>query len=99
MKFVEFHELAEKELINSRDYYDNLIFGLGKKFILEVEHVIERIKNNPSAFPQYFEKFRKALLRKFPYSIIYKDDGLKIFILAIAHQKRRPKYFVRRISY
>jgi hypothetical protein len=31
MKYVDFHELAEEELIDSRDYYDNLIFGLGKR--------------------------------------------------------------------
>lgn len=98
MKYVDFHELAEKELIDSRDYYDSLIFGLGKKFILEVEHIVNRIKNNPLAFPLYFNNYRKALLRKFPYSIIYKDDGSRVFILAVAHQKRKPKYYTDRIK-
>lgn len=98
MKYVDFHELAEKELIDSRDYYDNLIFGLGKKFILEVEHIVNRIRINPLAFPLYFNNYRKALLRKFPYSIIYKDDVSRVFILAVAHQKRRPKYYVGRIK-
>lgn len=98
MKYVDFHELAEKELLDSRDYYDNLIFGLGKKFILEVEHIINRIRNNPLAFPIYFNNYRKAFLRKFPYSIIYKDDGSRVFILAVAHQKRRPKYYAGRIK-
>ena len=98
MKYVDFHELAEKELIDSRDYYDNLILGLGKKFILEVEHIVNRIRINPLAFPLYYNNYRKALLRKFPYSIIYKDDGSRVFILAVAHQKRRPKYYAGRIK-
>lgn len=37
---VDFHELAEKELLDSRDYYDDLKFELGKKFILEVENIL-----------------------------------------------------------
>ena len=98
MKYVDFHELAEKELIDSRDYYDNLVFGLGKKFIIEVEHIVNRTRINPLAFPLYFNNYRKALLRKFPYSIIYKDDGSRVFILAVAHQKRRPKYYAGRIK-
>ncbi len=33
------------------DYYDDLVFGLGNKFVLEIEHIINRIRENPSAFP------------------------------------------------
>ena len=95
---VELHELAEKELIDSRDYYDKQIAGLGKKFLLEVEHILNRIKNKPLSFPIYFDGYRKALLRKFPYSIIYKNDGTDIFILAVAHQKRKPKYYLNRLK-
>ena len=40
---TDFHKLAEKELLDARDYYDELVFGLGKKFILEIEYVLKRI--------------------------------------------------------
>lgn len=96
MKHIDFHELAERELLDSRDFYDDLVPNLGKKFILEVEHIINRIKSNPFAFPVYFKNYRKALLRKFPYWIIYRLEEEKIYILAVAHQKRRPKYFLNR---
>ena len=95
---VDFHELAEKELLDSRDYYDDLKFELGKKFILEVENILNRIIHNPLAFPIFFKNYRKALLRKFPYSIIYKSNDNRVFVLAVAHQKRRPKYFVNRFK-
>lgn len=96
MKQVVFHELARKELLDSRDYYDGLVYGLGKKFIDEVEYIVNNIKTNPLLFPIYFKDFRKALLRKFPFSIIYKESKTKIFILAVAHQKRKPKYWAKR---
>jgi len=94
---IVFHELAEKELYDSRDFYDDLVFGLGSKFVSEIEYVINRIRENPYSFPLCFSNFRKALLRKFPYGIIFQDDGSKVFILAIAHQSRKPKYYANRL--
>lgn len=96
--YIDFHELAEKELLDSRDFYDDLVPNLGKKFILEVEHIVNRIKSNPLAFPIYIKNYRKAILRKFPYSVIYRIVDNKIYILAVAHQKRRPKYFANRVN-
>jgi toxin ParE2 len=92
------HKLAEKELLDARDYYDELVPGLGKKFILEVEFVFNRIRSNPLEFPFFPNDFRKALLRKFPYSIIFNFDGVRINILSIAHQKRKPKYYSNRLN-
>lgn len=97
MRILNFHELAEKELVSARDFYDDLVFGLGKKFVLDIEHSLKNVIQNPFAFPVYFKDFRKALLRKFPYSIIYKVGEESILILAIAHQKRKPKYWAERI--
>ncbi len=99
MKSIEFHELAIKELLDSRDFYDNLIWGLGRKFIIEVGHIISRIKNNPAAFPIYFKNYKRALIRKFPYSVIYIEEDERILILAVAHHKRRPQYFANRINW
>lgn len=43
---IDFHELAEKELLDSRDYYDDLVFGLGNKFVFEIEHIIKLLQNS-----------------------------------------------------
>ena len=94
----DIHKLAEKELLDACDYYDELVPGLGKKFILDVEFVFNRIRSNPLEFPIFFNDFRKALLRKFPYSIIFRFDEVRIYILAIAHQKRKPKYYANRLN-
>lgn len=46
-----FHQLARKELFDAREYYDDLVYGLGKSFITEVEKTFNVIKNVPSAYP------------------------------------------------
>ena len=99
MKNVLFHELARKELIDARDYYDDLVFGLGKTFVLELEKCLDVIKINPLAYPITKENIRKAVIIKFPYLILYLVEEKSIYILAIMHQKRKPKYWVNRIGH
>lgn len=94
--FIQFHELAEKEMIDSRDFYDNLVWGLGKKFIIDVEFALQQIETIPFAFPLKFTEYRIALLRRFPYSIIYRVETERIIVLAVAHQKRKPFYWADR---
>jgi plasmid stabilization system protein ParE len=94
---ILFHELAGKELLDARDYYDDLVFGLGKKFIVEIERCLSIIKANPLAYPSIRENVRKAVVIKFPFSILYRVDENAIYILAVMHQKRKPRYWAERI--
>ena len=79
MKHILFHELARKEFLGARDYYDGLVFGLGKSFVIELERCLKVIKSNPSAYPVIKENIRKALVIKFPYAS-YTSLKKKLFI-------------------
>lgn len=98
MSSVFFHQAAKEELLGARDYYDDLVFGLGKSFILEIENTINIIKRSPLAYPIIKQNIRKAVIMKFPYSILYIIEGDKIYLLAIMHQKRKPLYWKNRIT-
>ncbi len=97
MSSVLFHELAAKELLDARDYYDDLVFGLGKKFVIEIERCFKIIKANPLAYPIIRENIRKAVVIKFPYSILYRVEKKTVYVLAVMHQKRKPKYWAERV--
>jgi len=94
---VFFHQAAKEELLSARDYYDDLVLGLGKSFILEIEKTINIINRSPLAYPVTKQNIRKAVIMKFPYSILYIIEGDKIYLLAIMHQKRKPLYWKNRI--
>lgn len=96
MNHFSYHELAQKELIETRDYYDELVYGLGELFVLEIERCLNIIKINPLAYPTFKFNIRKAVILKFPFSILYRIEENNIFILAIMHQKRKPKYWAGR---
>lgn len=96
MSRIRFHELARRELLETRDYYDDLVFKLGEKFVVEVERCLNIIKINPLAYPVVKQNIRKAVIIKFPFSILYRVEQDNIYILAVMHQKRKPKYWIGR---
>lgn len=96
MKNILFHELAGRELLDARDYYDEMAFGLGKSFIRELERTINIIRKNSLAYPVIRDNIRKALIIKFPYALLYRIEKENIYILSVMHQKRRPNYWVNR---
>src|SRR5262249_46959945 len=40
---------------------------------------------------------RRVLLRRFPYAIVFLEVDATVRILAIAHQRRRPGYWIERL--
>jgi len=40
--------------------------------------------------------FRRRLLRRFPYGILYKEEESQIVIVAVMHLRRRPGYWRNR---
>jgi len=42
---------------------------------------------------------RRRVLRRFPYSIVFLLEPAEIVIVAVAHHKRRPGYWIGRVSH
>jgi toxin ParE1/3/4 len=67
------------------------------RFEAEVERVISAIEGDPERFARYGKLTRYALLRRFPYSIVYQLWADHIYILAVAHGSRLPGYWRNRL--
>jgi toxin ParE1/3/4 len=97
MRPTRFNRLAERELSEAIQYYDQQSAGLGQRFLDEVEHALVFIRRHPEAAPRILGSIRRLVLPSFPYNLLYrplKGGGLRI--LAVAHQKRHPWYWVGR---
>ena len=90
---VVFHELAERELNEAAAYYALARPGLGEAFLAEVQHAIEALVAAPLAGRAVDNDIRWWIVRRFPYSLLYRIREDHIRILAIGHQKRRPFYW------
>lgn len=92
-----FHRLAERELEEAVDHYDEAAPGLGQDFLAEVRRAIDLLARHPQLASRLRSEIRRFVLDRFPYSLLYRhlSDGT-IRILAVAHHKRRPSYWVGR---
>jgi len=93
---VLFTEFARYEMEDSILYYEREFPGLGKRFKEEVRKATKRIAEYPTAWSKERGEVRRYLLHKFPYKLLYSIEPDHILILAVAHQHRRPDYWIER---
>jgi plasmid stabilization system protein ParE len=93
---VIFSAYSRKELDDASLYLEAEREGLGDSFRDEVQTAIERIVRYPLAWAIERDDIRRCLLHRFPYKILYTIELDHIFIVAVAHQHRRPDYWVDR---
>lgn len=93
---IEFHPDVAKEIKSSYQWYQNKAEGLGEDFLSELETGYQAIRELPNTWPKFERGFRRFLLSKFPFSIIYQSNEEVVFIVAIMHNSREPGYWIKR---
>jgi plasmid stabilization system protein ParE len=96
MKYT-FHPEAEAEFLDAIDYYEEYEPGLGYDFAIEVHASIKSILSFPRAWTLLEVDIRRCQTRRFPYGIVYSQDGDMIFILAVMHLHRDPDCWKDRV--
>ena len=97
MKAVIIHSEAKRELNSAIAYYEKQKIGLGLDLLSEIEQALEKIKINPNlGTPHSIEGLRRYVIRRFPYIIFYAELEALIWVVAIAHGKRKPDYWKKR---
>jgi toxin ParE1/3/4 len=93
-----FHPAAEAEFLESAGYYESKVPGLGGAFIGEFEALVMLIGESPRAYQVELQPdIRRVSLHRFPLSIVYREQSNGFQILAIAHERRRPQYWLGRL--
>jgi toxin ParE1/3/4 len=97
MKSATLHEATEEKLREPLDYYASQRDGLDGEFRREFEAALQRVRENPLAYAVEDDNgVRYCPLRRFPYTLVYVDLDQRIWVAAVAHQRRRPRYWARR---
>ena len=78
------------------DDLEQRVAGLGRRFYAEVRRTENLIARFPESSQELSPGLRKRALRTFPFSLIYSIEKDGLLILAVAHQRRRPGYWVGR---
>ncbi len=90
------HE-AEIELWDAVAYYEDKATGLGLDFEAEIERSLKTIQHFPKRWPLRDDGTRRYFTNRFPYIVVYMYLENHIWIISIAHCKRKPGYWKNRI--
>ena len=82
---------AAAEVETAYRWYEKERAGLGTEFLEAVDNLVRTITENPERFPVIREDIRRAVLRRFPYSIFYRIVSGHIVVIASFHGKRNLK--------
>jgi plasmid stabilization system protein ParE len=94
---------AEAEAQEAARWYEERQLGLGLEFLDSLTKALEAVENHPHYYPPLAvtrpaREVRRALLGRFPYKIIFEIRADEVLVLAVAHAKRRPNYWKKRLS-
>lgn len=95
---VLFTTIARQELEDAASYLEAEFEGLGNSFKEEIESAARRLGRFPLAWSIERGEIRRCLVHRFPYKLLYSVESDHILIVAVAHQHRRPDYWIDRWS-
>jgi plasmid stabilization system protein ParE len=96
---IEFLPEADEEFREAARYYESEAAGVGLSFIAAVHKTIEEIVEFPLATQVQRADIRKKVMRHFAYNIFYAVEVDTIVIAAVAHQRKRPNYWLARMRF
>jgi toxin ParE1/3/4 len=98
MKRLRILPEAEEELTEAARWYEARRPGLGVELVMMLERAVDEIREAPEASPlwQPGRPYRKFVMRRFPYVVMFTVDDDSVEVVAIAHAKRRPGYWMDR---
>ncbi|EFI34524.1 conserved hypothetical protein [Desulfonatronospira thiodismutans ASO3-1] len=88
-----FHPEAERELREAVAYYEDIEPGLGYDLSVEVYAAVQRAVMYPKAWPVLDGDIRRALVRRFPYGVLYSEEQGVLLIIAVMNLHREPGYW------
>ena len=103
MKAISLSGEAIEELTEAAIWYETRQPGLAKRFLEEVDHAQYTIQSRPLSFPRLATtsgdlEIRRVLLPRFPYALVFIELQTETRILAVAHVKRHPDYWLNRLQ-
>jgi plasmid stabilization system protein ParE len=93
---IEFHPAAVKEARTAYRWYLRRSAAAAGRFKAALEAAIEQIVEAPERWPTYLHGTRYRPLRRFRFIVVYRQQGERLQVVAVAHGGRRPGYWKSR---
>jgi len=100
---IRIHPGAASDLTSAGDWYEQQLPGLGADLADELAHALDTIAERPMIWPIWpgvgeAAGVRRFLLARFPFAVGYLVEAEGVIVLAVAHLRRRPGYWLNRLA-
>lgn len=92
-----FFEDAAAEIDEERAWYLKRSESAEAGFLRELDHAIQQVTDAPAQWPQFLADTRRYVFPTYPYSLVYFVEDDVINVVAVAHDKKRPGYWRKRL--
>ena len=82
---------ALAELLAAHQWYEEQEPGLGREFLRVFRRLIDSVAEHPAMYPRHRDTIRRAIMRKFPYSVFYSIEDDAILVIAVFAMSRNPE--------
>ena len=98
MAEIGFHPEAQAEYDSAMEWYRIRNPRAADRFEVAVDRTLDDIRRMPEMYPWYDEELRFAVLRRFPYLLVYQVlDTNHVTVVAVAYSGRQPGYWSGRV--
>jgi plasmid stabilization system protein ParE len=98
MTRILFAPHAAFELADAAASYHATRPGLGRAFVEQVDHALSRIAYFPEIAPVVGGEFRRAVVYRFPFSIIYRVADGEIQVMGVLPTQADPERLILRLA-
>lgn len=95
---LEYLDEAIAEAEAAARWYAERSSSAASGFADEIDAALAAIERTPDAWSQYDHGTRHYLLRRYPFRVVYRVEAARILIVAVAHGRRRPGYWMVRLE-
>jgi plasmid stabilization system protein ParE len=88
--------IAEREYTEALCWYAERSQTAAEGFDAEFDKALAAIRANPGGYPACDSQHRFYLMDRYPFQIIYREELDEVVVIAVAHAKRRPRYWAKR---
>jgi len=93
---LELHPAAVEEAGDSYAHYSRRDSEIGERFLDALEVTFDAILKTPYRFPKYQHGTRRALVKGFPFQVVFQVRADRVRIIAVAHHRQEPGYWATR---
>jgi hypothetical protein len=84
-KLVRFHNKVASDIKNAVDRYDSISLRLGIRVRAAIKTRIAAIKERPESFGRLAGNRRAAMVKGFPYLVLFLQTSTHVIILGVYH--------------